>query len=175
VLRGGDDVAAGRGGLEDGLDGIDIRQMDLLDGVGNPVESGGTINAVEGVGKSIPGFNQVESNIINEAKGIMNSADFAKIRAAHNAGQSITVIINGRIIQYEPGLNASGMTMFGENGFLIGNEAFSTSSELGKTVLHELHRLNTSSIANGASAELVAQETQAAFDFANKAIEELNK
>jgi hypothetical protein len=51
VLRGGDDIAVGRGGPGDGVDGIDIRQMDLLDGVGNPIVSGGTINAVEGAGK----------------------------------------------------------------------------------------------------------------------------
>ena len=37
--------------------------------------------------------------------------------------------------------------MFGENGFLIGNEAFSSTSELGKTVLHEFYRLYTSSSA----------------------------
>ncbi len=33
---------------------------------------------------------------------------------------------------------ASGMTMFGENGFLIGNEAFASDAELGKAILHEL-------------------------------------
>jgi hypothetical protein len=54
VLRGGDELAAGRGGLEDGLDGVDIRQMDLVDGVGNPIGSGGAINAVEGAGKANP-------------------------------------------------------------------------------------------------------------------------
>jgi filamentous hemagglutinin len=42
LLRGEtDDVAVGRVALGDGVDGIDIRQMDLLDGVGNPIESGG--------------------------------------------------------------------------------------------------------------------------------------
>jgi hypothetical protein len=51
VLRGGDDLAVGRVAPGDGVDGIDIRQMDLADGVGNPIESGGTINAVEGAGK----------------------------------------------------------------------------------------------------------------------------
>jgi hypothetical protein len=32
-------------------------------------------------------------------------------------------------VQYEPGLPSSGMTMFGENGFLIGREAFSSAAE----------------------------------------------
>ncbi len=65
--------------------------------------------------------------------------------------------------------------MFGENGFLIGNEAFTSSAELSKTVLHELYRLNTSASAAGVSAELAAQETKAAFEFANRAYEELIK
>jgi hypothetical protein len=60
------------------------------------------------------------------------------------------------------------MTMFGENGFLIGNEAFSTENELQQTVLHELYRLNTSVSSGGVSAELAAQETQAAFNFASR-------
>jgi DNA-directed RNA polymerase subunit RPC12/RpoP len=68
----------------------------------------------------------------------------ATIRAAFKAGRSVTVKIAGRIIQYEPGLPASGMTMFGENGFLIGREAFTSEAELAKTVLHELYRLTTS-------------------------------
>lgn len=65
--------------------------------------------------------------------------------------------------------------MFGENGFLIGNEAFTSSGELSKTVLHELYRLNTSASAAGVSAELAARETKAAFDFAEKGIKELIK
>jgi hypothetical protein len=66
VLRGGDELAAGRGGLDDGLDGIDIRQMDLLDGVGNPIESGGTINAVEGAGSKL--FNSLDDYIADPKK-----------------------------------------------------------------------------------------------------------
>lgn len=129
----------------------------------------------KGMSSTISGFNAVETKIINEAKTIINSADFAKIKAAHEAGQSVTVNIGDRIIQYEPGLNASGMTMFGENGFLIGNEAFTSNAELSKTVLHELYRLNTSASAAGVSAGLATQETNAAFEFAKRAFEELLK
>jgi hypothetical protein len=66
VLRGGDDLAAGRGGLEDGLDGIDIRQMDLADGVGNPVVSGGTIDVVEGAGSKVGDFNNLTGATVDE-------------------------------------------------------------------------------------------------------------
>lgn len=63
--------------------------------------------------------------------------------------------------------------MFGENGFLIGRETFSSDEELAKTVLHELYRLNTSASAGGVSGELATQETAAAADFANRAIGEV--
>ena len=111
-----------------------------------------------------------ESQIANEARTIMQSSEMAQIRSAHSSGQSIVVQVNGRLIQYEPGLPASGMTMFGENGFLIGNEAFQTQAELTKTVLHELYRLSTSTVqATGATAGAAASETEAAFQFAEKA------
>ena len=42
------------------------------------------------------------------------------------------MVINGRTIQYEPNLSVSGMTMFGENGFLIGKGAFKSQAELQK-------------------------------------------
>ena len=71
------------------------------------------------------------------------------------------------------GLPASGMTMFGENGFLIGREAFTSQAELQKTVLHELYRLNTSASATGISGTLASHETKAAFDFAERAVEYL--
>lgn len=63
--------------------------------------------------------------------------------------------------------------MFGENGFVLGREAFASQAELGKTVLHELHRLSTSSSAGGVSGGLAAEETAAAFSFAERAIEAL--
>jgi hypothetical protein len=62
------------------------------------------------------------------------------------------------------------MTMLGENGFLIGREAFTSQAEPGKTVLHELYRLGTSASAGGVSGSLAASETAAAFNFAERAI-----
>ena len=139
------------------------------------VNTGSSQSAGAGTAEKIEGFSQVESNIIYEAKSIINSTELDKIKAAHAAGESVTVNIGGRTIQYEPGLPSSGMTMFGENGFLIGNEAFSTSYELEKTILHELYRLNTTLSAGGVTGELATGETNAAFDFAGRAIEEVLK
>lgn len=114
-------------------------------------------------------FSATESEIITEAKTIFNSFALKCIIKAHAAKQSLIVIVDGRLIQYEPGLPASGMTMFGENGFLIGREAFTVPGELERTVLHELHRLTTSNSADGVNAELAEQETKAAADFAERA------
>ncbi|WP_373229089.1 hypothetical protein [Cohnella sp.] len=134
-----------------------------------------TENVIQGTGQVIKGFTGTESKIINEAKEVINSPAFVQIKAANEAGKSVTVNIGGKVIQYEPGLPASGMTMFGDNGFLIGNEAFSSEAELAKTVLHELYRLTTSASAEGVSAGLATKETQAAFNFAEKALKELSK
>ena len=66
--------------------------------------------------------------------------------------------------------------MFGENGFLLGNEAFQSEAELTKTLLHELHRLSTSVVqSSGATAGAAAAETEAAFQFAEKAYQVFNK
>jgi hypothetical protein len=118
------------------------------------------------------GFTAEEAGIIAEANGILESAELAQVAEAHAAGESLTVEIGGRLIQYEPGLPASGMTMFGENGFLIGNEAFASEGELAKTVLHELYRLGTSvAPESGVTASTAAAETEAAFNFATRAFE----
>ena len=119
--------------------------------------------------KGLRGFSTAERQIIGEAQGILSSSQFATLRAAQQAGQSASVRINGRLIQFEPGLPASGMTMFGENGFLIGREAFRSAGELNRTVLHELFRLRNSASSAGVSGSLATQETRAAFEFAERA------
>jgi RHS repeat-associated protein len=121
----------------------------------------------------VKGLGAVESAIMREASAILGSAEMEAVRAAHAAGKAITVRIGGRMIQYEPELAASGMTAFGQNGFLIGREAFGSVGELEKTLLHELYRLYTSQNAAGVSAGLAAAETNAASNFAEHMIERL--
>ena len=60
--------------------------------------------------------------------------------------------------------------MFGENEFLIGKEAFKPQVELQKTILHELHRLNTSSSASGVSSFFSCKEDESSFRFCRKSI-----
>jgi hypothetical protein len=127
----------------------------------------GVPDAARGV---IRGFSASELAIIDEARGILGSSELATLRAAHAVGESATVHIGGRVIQYEPGFPYSGMTNFGEGGFVLGRHAFSSSSELGETLLHELHRLLTSASSSGVSASLAARETAAAASFAKRAV-----
>jgi hypothetical protein len=115
-------------------------------------------------------FTATEQSIIIEARRILSSPLFARMRAAQAAGKGVIVRINGRLIQYEPGAPCSGMTLFGENGFLLGREAFRSESEVVKTLLHELHRLTTSVVrSEGATMATVHSETQAAKVFADQA------
>jgi hypothetical protein len=65
------------------------------------------------------------ARMMMEARKILASAEFATIRAAAQSGAAAEVQIAGRVVAYEPGLRASGMTLFGENGFVLGREAFS--------------------------------------------------
>jgi hypothetical protein len=137
-------------------------------GIGAELAAGGELLAAA----AEAGFTVEEAGVIAEAQSILSSAELAQIAEAHAAGEELLLNIGGRIIQYEPGLPASGMTMFGENGFLIGNEAFASEGELARTVLHELYRLATSVAPEaGVNAEVAAQETQAAFGFAQRAYE----
>jgi RHS repeat-associated protein len=103
-----------------------------------------------------------------EARSILRSSGMGTLRNAAVRNVSAEVRIGGRTVIYEPGMKESGMTLFGENGFVLGRNAFSSSGELTKTVLHELYRLTTSA-RGGASAASVANETAAAWRFADRA------
>jgi len=61
------------------------------------------------------------------------------------------------------------MTLFGENGFVLGREAFASEAELTQTLLHETYRLSTSQAAAGVSGGLATSETASAAGFAGRA------
>jgi hypothetical protein len=165
----GDAKAAAKLGVDLALWYIGAR-LPVKAGEGPPAKglSQGTADAAEA---ALAGFSGVEKGIIVEVRAMLKAPEIAQIRQAHAAGKDIAVRIGGRLIQYEPGLNASGMTMFGENGFLIGRQAFSSEAEFVKTHLHETQRLTTSAIGRGgaASEATVAAETEATFNFAERA------
>lgn len=135
-----------------------------------PVTAGEASGGAAAADAALTGFNAVERGVIIEVRGIMKASEMTKIRQAFASGKEAIVKIGGRTIQYEPSLKASGMTMFGENGFLVGPEAFTSETELVKTLLHETYRLNTSiSQTAGVSGATAAMETRAAFTFAENA------
>ena len=79
------------------------------------------------------------------------------------------ILIGNRTIVIEPEASFSGFTLFEENTFVIGKEAFSSPVELRKTLLQELYRLNSSALkGKNVTQEAVSRETKAAFEFAEK-------
>ena len=106
---------------------------------------------------------------LREGRRIIESPQMQTLRDAAAQGRQAAVEIGGKMISYEPDLPASGMTWAGR-GFHLGKAAFSSSGELTRTVLHELHRLGTSaSIGREAGQQAAAAETQAAARFADQA------
>lgn len=117
---------------------------------------------------AIAELSEAERAVAFSARNIFTSPEFAAIRTAHEEGKAVEVTINGTKVLYEPDLPASGFTLFGEHGFVIGPQAFTSESELAKTVAHESYRLATSQSAGGVSGPMATDETQAAFNFAEK-------
>jgi len=115
-------------------------------------------------------FSAAERAIIREATSILTSSEFAALRAAHAAGQSLTVNIGGRVVQYEAGwAYAEGMSLAEINGFLLGPRAFASPAELARTVAHELYRLQSGTLGYAEAGAYATRTTQAAFEFAQRA------
>ncbi len=119
----------------------------------------------------VEGFSAAETVVIREAQGILGSSEFATIRAAHAAGETTSVTVGGRLIQYQADFTYAEAMTLGREGFVMGPRAFVSEAEATRTVLHELHRLNFSSVvATGeASAAAAGQTTRAAWTFAEEA------
>ena len=109
-------------------------------------------------------FTPTELEVVQEVRNI----PLGQLRSAFEAGGA-ELNIGGRTILVDPGVPSSGFSLFGEDGFVIGREAFTSDAELTKTLLHELFRLATTQSAAGVSGELARSETDAAATFAERA------
>jgi len=110
-----------------------------------------------------------DQEIMDETATILASPELAQIREAHAKGEPIEVRIGSRALLYEPECQECGMTLFGEDGFIIGQGAFARAGELEKTLLHELRRLRMSQVrTDGATAAQVLEETKDAASFAER-------
>jgi hypothetical protein len=119
------------------------------------------------------GLTGAEAKIADEGLQVLENPMFVRLYRAFKSGTATEVRIEGKTIVHEPNVPAgtSGMTLFGENGFVMGPRAFTSRLETVKTVLQELFRLRTSDIAGAAAADgSVAAETEAAHAFADKAV-----
>jgi len=118
-------------------------------------------------------LSKLEQSIVDQANDILNNKAF---KEAITSGKPSEIVIDGRKIIIEPDAPMSGMTLFDEGAFVIGKEALGTPDELGKTVLHELHRLNTSVRNTGAGVgqATLTSETGSAASFAETAIDLLD-
>lgn len=108
-------------------------------------------------------------SVAAEAKAILTSGQMKRLMDAHKSGKTMTLVINGRPIQVQPGLPFSGFTNFRAGGFVLGDEAFISTAELEATIIHELTRLRYSTVfQSGVSGERAAAETAAAASAAAK-------
>lgn len=124
---------------------------------------GGAYNMNGGYGRIVT----VEKQIINEAQSIIKQEKALNKIFEIGTGQEVKV--GGRVIVVEPEAPMSGLTLFEENAFVLGKDAFSSPMELRKTILQELYRLKTSNLkGQNVTQGAVSGETKAAFEFAEK-------
>lgn len=139
-------------------------------------EASAAASAASGLEGWRSGYSPSEAAIIDEVLAIRNSPSFADFQRAFKDKKAMERKIAGRTILVEPGAPFSGFTLMGENGFVLGSEAFASEAELTKTLLHEIYRLEHSlAKAQGVSGERAAFETRSAFEFSEKAYKDMEK
>ena len=128
------------------------------------------------VTRTLPGLTKAETGITQNAKKIYYSEAFNKGIADMKAGKHSEVLIEDIKIVFQADGPFSGLTLFGENGFVIGKEALQSSDELLKTVLHECYRLATSGVKANPRLDQtrITMETQNVVNFVERAINSLN-
>jgi RHS repeat-associated protein len=119
------------------------------------------------------GFSAGERGVISTTAAILKTGG-KELVAAFESGEAKELTIAGQRIIVQPDAPMSGMTLQGEKAFVLGKEAFSSSGELAKTILHEMYRLTFQggTQASGASA---AEATEAAATFADKAFDVITR
>lgn len=173
------EILAALAALAEALAALGVAGEALAEAAGEAIAEGAAEAAAEAAaegaaeaaaGAADAAFSALEKGIVNEVQSILSSSEMNALRAAYEAGESAEVTIGGRTVLFEPSLPGSGFSLFGEEGFVIGRQAFASEAELTKTLLHELYRLGTSSaLESGVSAATASAETDAAFSFAERA------
>jgi hypothetical protein len=120
--------------------------------------------------EAVPELSPDEQDIAEQARAIYRSPGMETLRDAARQGVPVAVVINGRTVLYEPTMPEHGFSLFTENGFVLGPKAFASEEALGKTIAHEMYRLETSEAAGGIHRELAERETFAANAYADRAV-----
>jgi RHS repeat-associated protein len=133
----------------------------------------GTGGAVLEIGAGVNAIPEEAAAIMSEARAIVTSPEMGLLRAAAESGEGLEVTIGQRTVTWTPGWSAdyAGHTLGSQNGFGLVGRAMSSSNELVQTVLHELFRLETSTVlSEGATQASVAAETADAWAWAPAAL-----
>lgn len=127
------------------------------------------------VTKALPGLTSVETQIAKSARQIWNAQAFKSGIRGMRAGKNSEITIDGVKVVFQADGPFSGMTLFGERGFVIGKEALRSPDEVAKTVLHEYYRLSTSTAGSntGVSQTLITKETNNVVNFVERAFKSI--
>lgn len=111
--------------------------------------------------------------------GWANSKQFEIIQRVYETGTEATAKIGNRIINYSPETPASSLTMHASSfhegsGFQLGSKAFESGTELKKTFIQELYRLNTQNTGM-IDVDLTKPYTDSAFQADEKLSQYVNK
>jgi len=122
------------------------------------------------------GFSSSEQVTMQQAESMLRSPGMHALGNAAEQGLVRSVEISGVSVTVDPGLSGGGrmgMTNTEVGGFILAPEAFGSQAILAETVLHELHRVNSSEAlpAGQHSGQSAAQETERAATFARRARE----
>jgi hypothetical protein len=111
--------------------------------------------------------------LVVEAGWILDSPEFARLRAAAGRNDYTEIRLRGRRIAFEPSLppNRCAMTLSDEGGFLLGPGAFSSEGELRRTVLQEIFRLELRDGGGWVDRRVARRHALAARRFADWAYE----
>ena len=119
------------------------------------------------------GLTAQEAQIADDVAQMLQNPEFSKLMQAFRNGTEVEVNLNGVTVQFNPKFNSESFVIPGERGFMMGPKAFNSRESTVKTMLHEMHRIETSMTRGMGEAagpgSLNTIETQRAFDYAERA------
>ena len=160
--------------------GAEKAGVKVLDGILNSKFTSKILAGIERkVIQQVPKLTKLETKIVDEANVILNSKEFDLIQKAYQSGTETSVKIGERIVAYNPETAGSSITMHASpfhegSGFQLGPKAFESTTELKKTLIQELFRLNTQNTLE-LGVDVTRKYTDDAFQAGEKLHNQVNK